>query len=150
MDDLKKMVKIMKVMENFLSDYNVDDIIHDYHTIEKVFTTLRDQLFTKEDDRKIEYIIATYCKNKLICNGDWDLFLNGEEKPQKAIPHTFKATHEYRASVIMVESKDVESYLPSLVKWDLIDFQLDLGDPKIISMGDMNDSDFYVNNERIN
>ena len=140
----------MKIMENLLSDYDVDDIINDYRTIEKVFVILRDQLFTKEEDRKIEYIIAAYCKNKLICNGDWDLFLNGEKKPQKPILHTFEATHEYRASVIMSESKDVESYLPSLVKWDLIDLQLDLDEPEIISIDNMRDSDFYIDNERIN
>ena len=148
MENIKKIVKVFKVLESVLSTkYNLDsefkeDVEYNRDVLEDVYGLVED-LHIVKGQLENERLIAAFLINFELCNGDWDKFLTGELKLEKPKLKEYLATHAYIGTYHVTETAKVESYFESSVYWDIyehgLDYEIDEMDPI-----DMHDSDYNV------
>ncbi len=130
MENIKKIIKVLKVLESVLSVENnlgpefKKEVETDHDLLKDVYDVVEDLHIVKVQE-EIERLIATFLINYELCNGDWDKFLTGELKLEKPKLKTFIATHDYTGVYHVTESTEVKSYFESSVYWDIYDHGLD-------------------------
>ena len=148
MENIKKIVKVFKVLESVLStNYNLDSqfknkVETDYEVLQYVYGLVED-LHIVKGQLEIERLIAAFLINYELCNGDWDKFLTGELKLEKPKLKEYLATHDYIGTYHVTETAKVESYFESSVYWDIYEHGLDYETDEM-DLIDMHDSDYNV------
>ncbi len=148
MENIKKIIKVLKVLESVLSVENnlgpeFKNVVETDHDVLQDVYHLVEDLHIVKGQLENERLIATFLINYELCNGDWDKFLTGELKLEKPKLKRYLATHDYVGTYNVTESTEVESYFESSVYWDLYDYGLDL-DHDTMDLADMYDSEYNV------
>ena len=148
MENIKKIVKVFKVLESVLSTkYNLDsefkeDVEHNRDVLEDVYGLVED-LHIVKGQLENERLIATFLINFELCNGDWDKFLTGELKIEKPSLKEYLVTHDFVGTYHVTESAKVEAYFISSAYWDMEEHGLDYETDEM-DLVDMHDSDYTV------
>tara|TARA_Y100000389_G_scaffold100680_1_gene97383 strand:- start:1075 stop:1533 length:459 start_codon:yes stop_codon:yes gene_type:complete len=149
MENIKKIIKVLKVLESVLSVENnlgpefKKEVETDQDLLKVVYSVVEDLHIVNNHQEEIERLIATFLINYELCNGDWNKFLTGELKLEKPKLKTFIATHDYTGVYHVTESTEVESYFESSVYWDMYDHGLDFEDDDM-DLVDMYDNEYNV------
>ncbi len=148
MENIKKIIKVLKVLESVLSVENnlgpeFKNEVETDHDVFKYVYGLVEDLHIVKGQLEIERLIATFLINYELCNGDWDKFLTGELKLEKPKLKRYLATHDYTGSYHITESTEVESYFESSVYWDIYEYTLDFETDEM-DLLDMYDSEYNV------
>ena len=148
MENIKKIIKVLKVLESVLSVENnlgpefKKEVETDQYLLKDVYSTVED-LHIVKGQLENERLIATFLINYELCNGDWDKFLTGELKLEKPKLKSYLATHDYVGTYHVTESTEVESYFESSVYWDVYEYGLDFEEGPM-DLIDMFDSEYNV------
>jgi hypothetical protein len=148
MEDIKKIIKVLKVLESVLSvEYNLgpefkNEVETDQDAFQDVYHLVED-LHIVKGQLENERFIAAFLINYELCNGDWDKFLTGELKLEKPKLKRYLATHDYVGTYHVTESTEVESYFESSVYWDIYEYTLDFETDDMDAI-DMYDSEYNV------
>ena len=148
MENIKKIIKVLKVLESVLSVENnlgpefKKEVETDHDLLKDVYSAVEDLHIVKGQE-EIERLIATFLVNFELCNGDWNKFLTGELKLEKPMLKTFIATHNYTGVYHVTESTEVKSYFESSVYWDIYDHGLDY-EEESMDFIDIYDSEYDV------
>jgi len=148
MENIKKIIKVLKVLESVLSVENnlgpefKDEVETDHDVFQNVYHLVED-LHIIKGQLENERLIATFLINYELCNGDWDKFLTGELKLEKPKLKSYLAIHDYVATYNVTESTEVESYFESSVYWDIYEHTLDFETDEM-DLLDMFDSEYNV------
>jgi len=149
MENIKKIIKVLKVLESVLSVENnlgpefKNEVETDHDVFKYVYSTVEDLHIVNNHQEEIERLIATFLVNFELCNGDWNKFLTGELKLEKPKLKTFIATHDYTGVYHITESTEVESYFESSVYWDVYEHGLDF-ETEDMNLIDMYDNEYDV------
>lgn len=148
MENIKKIIKVLKVLESVLSVENnlgpefKNEVETDHDVFQNVYHLVED-LHIVKGQLENERLIATFLINYELCNGDWDKFLTGELKLEKPKLKSYLATHDYVGTYHVTESTEVESYFESSVYWDIYEYTLDF-ETDDMDLRDMYDSEYNV------
>jgi hypothetical protein len=148
MENIKKIIKVLKVLESVLSVENnlgpefKNEVETDHDVFQNVYHLVED-LHIIKGQLENERLIATFLINYELCNGDWDKFLTGELKLEKPKLKSYLATHDYVGTYHVTESTEVESYFESSVYWDIYEYTLDF-ETDDMDLRDMYDSEYNV------
>ena len=148
MENIKKIIKVLKVLESVLSVENnlgpefKNEVETDHDVFQNVYHLVED-LHIIKGQLENERLIATFLINYELCNGDWDKFLTGELKLEKPKLKSYLAIHDYVATYNVTESTEVESYFESSVYWDIYEHTLDFETDEM-DLLDMFDSEYNV------
>jgi len=148
MENIKKIIKVLKVLESVLSAENnlgpefKNEVETDHDVFQNVYHLVED-LHIIKGQLENERLIATFLINYELCNGDWDKFLTGELKLEKPKLKSYLATHDYVGTYHVTESTEVESYFESSVYWDIYEYTLDF-ETDDMDLRDIYDSEYNV------
>lgn len=148
MENIKKIIKVLKVLESVLSAENnlgpefKNEVETDHDAFQDVYHLVED-LHIVKGQLENERLIASFLINYELCNGDWDKFLTGELKLEKPKLKSYLAIHDYVATYNVTESTEVESYFESSVYWDIYEHTLDFETDEM-DLLDMFDSEYNV------
>jgi len=148
MENIKKIIKVLKVLESVLSVENnlgpefKNEVETDHDVFQNVYHLVED-LHIIKGQLENERLIATFLINYELCNGDWDKFLTGELKLEKPKLKSYLATHDYVGTYHVTESTEVESYFESSVYWDIYEYTLDF-ETDDMDLRDIYDSEYNV------
>ena len=148
MENIKKIIKVLKVLESVLSVENnlgpefKNEVETDQDVFQYVYGLVVD-LHIVKGQLENERLIASFLINYELCNGDWDKFLTGELKLEKPKLKRYLATHDYTGVYHVTESTEVESYFESSVYWDIYEYNLDFETDEM-DLLDMYDSEYNV------
>lgn len=148
MENIKKIIKVLKVLESVLSVENnlgpefKNEVETDHDVFQNVYHLVED-LHIVKGQLENERLIASFLINYELCNGDWDKFLTGELKLEKPKLKSYLATHDYVGTYHVTESTEVESYFESSVYWDIYEYTLDF-ETDDMDLRDMYDSEYNV------
>lgn len=148
MENIKKIIKVLKVLESVLSVENnlgpefKNEVETDQDVFQYVYGLVVD-LHIVKGQLENERLIASFLINYELCNGDWDKFLTGELKLEKPKLKRYLATHDYTGVYHVTESTEVESYFESSVYWDIYEYNLDF-ETDDMDLIDMYDSEYNV------
>ena len=148
MENIKKIIKVLKVLESVLSVENnlgpefKNEVETDQDVFQYVYGLVVD-LHIVKGQLENERLIASFLINYELCNGDWDKFLTGELKLEKPKLKKYLATHDYVGTYHVTESTEVESYFESSVYWDIYEYALDFETDEM-DLLDMYDSEYNV------
>ena len=148
MENIKKIIKVLKVLESVLSVENnlgpefKKEVETDQDLLKVVYSAVED-LHIVKGQLENERLIATFLINYELCNGDWDKFLTGELKLEKPKLKRYLATHDYVGTYNVTESTEVESYFESSVYWDMYEHGLDF-DYDDMDLTDIYNSEYIV------
>ncbi len=148
MENIKKIIKVLKVLESVLSVENnlgpeFKNVVETDHDVLQDVYHLVEDLHIVKGQLENERLIATFLINYELCNGDWDKFLTGELKLEKPKLKRYLATHDYVGTYNVTESTEVESYFESSVYWDMYEHGLDF-DYDDMDLTDIYNSEYIV------
>lgn len=122
--NLNVLIKIFKQLSknNFFTD--IDEVAEDKEIIIEIYDFLTDSLAINDQDDK-EFIIAAFYENYIITDGNFDL-LGDTIAPVTPKKRNYIYRSSHRQESIVFQMARAKSYLPSFVKWDAYDGNLDL------------------------
>lgn len=127
-------VKILKHIEEALkSGLNISEITLEYigeiendrFTYEDAYNIV-DALNFVSGSENVDRLVATFCANWRISNGDWSKFLSGELKLKNPKKQEYDIEHRYVASVSRSEYGSTDAYLPAAALWSAMEYDLDM------------------------
>lgn len=148
MENIKKIIKVFKVLESVFSvNYNLDsnfkeNVEHSRDVLEDVYGLVEDLGIVKGQSEN-ERLIASFLINFELCNGDWDKFLTGELKLEKPSLKEYIVDHDFTGTYHVTETAKVEAYFISSAYWVMeehgLDYEIDYMD-----LIDMHESGYDV------
>ena len=127
-------VKILKHIEEALKiELNISEITLEYigeiendsMTFEEVYNVV-DELNFVSGIENVDRLVATFCVNWTISNGDWSKFLSGELKLDNPKKQEYDIEHRYIASVSRSEYGTADAYLPSAALLSAMQYDIDM------------------------
>lgn len=127
-------VKILKHIEESLKrELNISEITLEYigeiendrFTYEDAYNIV-DALNFVSGSENVDRLVATFCANWRISNGDWSKFLSGELKLKNPKKQEYDIEHRYIASVSISEYGSTDAYLPAAALWSAMEYDLDM------------------------
>ena len=127
-------VKILKHIEESLKrELNISEITLEYigeiendrFTFEDVYNIV-DALNFVSGTESVDRLIATFCTNWRISNGDWSRFLSGELKLKNPKKQEYDIQHRYIASVHITEHGRANAYLPAAALWSAMEYDIEM------------------------
>ena len=127
-------VKILKHIEETLkSELNINEITLEYigeieydrFTFEDVYNIV-DALNFVSGSESVDRLVATFCANWRLSNGDWSKFLSGELKLENPKKQEYEIEHKYIASVHTTEHGTANAYLPAAALWSAMEYDIEM------------------------
>ena len=127
-------VKILKHIEEALKrELNINEITLEYigeiendrFTYEDAYNIV-DALNFVSGSENVDRLVATFCTNWRISNGDWSKFLSGELKLENPKKQEYDIEHRYIASVSRSEYGTANEYLPAIALWSAMEWDIDM------------------------
>jgi hypothetical protein len=143
---LKVAVRMFQLLEKWLEEknYDMDGVYQDYETVEQLFLHIEKTLVLGNQD-DIEFFIAAFYENYQACDGNWEVLGDGVP-PVTPKKQTYRIDQSYAQRSIVYETARIDSYMPSIVKWDSYEGNLDweVTDEDIRDTFDYDIEDIYV------
>jgi len=151
MKDINKIIKVLKYIDKDYTENNgpidkgtIESFENDANSFDQFYGFVNNIGFFDDQDQ-VDKIIATFCYNWKLCNGEWDKFLTGELQLIKPKLKNYTVIHDYTATVSITESGDIETYLPSIAKLSAQNFEIDMNITSEDIL-DMWDSEWHIQN----
>ena len=139
-------VKILKHIEEALKrELNINEITLEYIgeiendrlTYEDAYNIV-DALNFVSGMENVDRLVATFCVNWKLSNGDWSKFLSGELKLENPKKQVYNIEHRYVASVSRSEYGSTDAYLPAAALWSAMewDISMDIEDEETLDIWD--------------
>jgi hypothetical protein len=143
---LKIAVRMFQLLEKWLEEnnYDMDGVYQDYETVEQLYLYIEGTLALGNQD-DIEFFIAAFHDNYEACKGDWSK-LGNEVSPITPKKQKYSIEQSFTQTSIVYEKATIDSYMPSIVKWDSYEGNLDweIIDEDIRDTFDYDIEDIYV------
>lgn len=143
---LKFAVRMFQILEEWLeeSNYSMDDVYDDSNAVQDLYVHIERTLALGDQD-DIEFFIAAFYENYKACDGNWEILGDGVPPvtPQK---QTWVIEQNYKQISIVYERAKTETYMPSIIKWDAYESNLDwdIYDEDVRDTYDYDFDDVYV------
>ena len=98
----------------------------DWSVVPVICKDVVDELNFVSGIENVDRLVATFCVNWRISNGNWSRFLSGELKLDNPKKQEYDIEHRYIASVSRSEYGTADAYLPSAALLSAMQYDIDM------------------------